>query len=64
MTEEEKKLSIEEAEKADLVKILEMERGMVTQADFIKILGEYDNYILKYPDVLTAYVNRQIHCKN
>ncbi|MDY5105914.1 MAG: glycosyltransferase [Actinobacillus minor] len=58
MTEEEKKLSIEEAEKADLVKILEMERGMVTQADFIKILGEYDNYILKYPDVLTAYVNR------
>ena len=56
--EEEKKLSIEEAEKADIVKILEMERGMVTQADFIKILGEYDNYILKYPDVLTAYVNR------
>ena len=56
--EEKKKLSIEEAEKADIVKILEMERGMVTQADFIKILGEYDNYILKYPDVLTAYVNR------
>lgn len=48
----------EDIEQQELAKIVGMEKDLVTPQDFIRLVYEYDQYILKYPDVLTAYVNR------
>lgn len=45
-------------EQTELTRIVALESDLVTPQDFIRLIYEYDQYILKYPDVLTAYVNR------
>lgn len=48
----------ENIEQEELYRIVEMDKGLSTPLEFIHLVYEYDKYILKYPDVLTAYVNR------
>ncbi len=50
--------TVTDCEQQDLIAIFEQEKQLVTPSDFLYLIGEYDKYILKYPDVLTAYVNR------
>lgn len=51
-------LNKDDAEKTEIVRIIEMEKGIISQAGLLNILMEYDRYILTYPDILTAYVKR------
>lgn len=45
-------------EQEELNRLVKLDKDLVSQSDFLYLVYEYDKYIRKYPDVLSAYVNR------